>query len=134
LPRSTEIDPLARTAAQLIAWGRIGIGIGTFGFTRPALAKLGFGRPDATSVALARLAGGRDIALGLQALSAAGDHQRLREATLLGALVDAGDAVAFGATAIAEPGERRAALKNAALGGAAAIAGALVLARLPKPS
>ena len=81
-------------------------------------------------MALARLAGGRDIALGLQALSAAADRDRLREATLLGALVDAGDAVAFGAASLAEPGARRPALQNAALGAAAALAGAWVLARL----
>ncbi len=129
-PAGAAIDPLARAAALSIAWARIGIGIGTFGFTRPALAKLGFERPDTATVALARLAGGRDIALGLQALSAAADRGRLREATLLGAMVDAGDAVAFGAASLAEPGARRPALQNAALGAAAALAGAWVLARL----
>jgi hypothetical protein len=128
-PAGEPIDPLARAAALSIAWARIGIGIGTFGVTRPALAKLGFARPDTATVALARLAGGRDIALGLQALSAAADRDRLREATLLGALVDAGDAIAFGAASLA-PEARRTGLQNAALGTAAAIAGAWVLARL----
>lgn len=124
------IDPLARSAAVTIACGRIGIGVATFGFTRVALAKLGFERPDPSTVALARLAGGRDIALGLHALSAARDPDRLREATLLGAIVDAGDAVAFGAGLRAGPGARRTALKNATLGAAAAVAGAWVLRRL----
>jgi hypothetical protein len=134
LPTTAEIDPLARSAALAIAWARIGIGVGTFGFTRPALAMLGFERPDATTVTLARLAGGRDIALGIHALSAAADRDSLREATLLGALVDVGDAVAFGAAAIHHPRGRRAAVQNAALGAAAAVGGALVLARLSRSS
>jgi hypothetical protein len=134
LPTTAEIDPLARSAALAIAWARIGIGVGTFGFTRPALAMLGFERPDATTVTLARLAGGRDIALGIHALSAAADRDSLREATLLGALVDVGDAVAFGAAAIANREGRRTAVQNAALGAAAAIAGAWVLTRVTRSS
>lgn len=129
---SQPADPLARGAAIAIACGRIGIGIGAFGLTRKALAGLGFDRPDGTSVALARLAGSRDIALGLHALGAVsgGDRERLREATLLGALVDGADALSFGAALISRDGIDRTALINAPLATGAALAGAWALSRL----
>jgi hypothetical protein len=124
-----HIDPLARAGALAIAGGRIALGIGAFGLTRRALAALGFARPRGAAVALARLAGGRDIALGLHALTAAGDRTRLREATLIGAAVDAGDAVAFGA-AVGDPAMRRTALLNAPLAAGAAVAGLWVASRV----
>ena len=122
-------DPLARSGAIAIGLTRIGIGIAAFAFTTPALRKLGFGDPSPAAVALARLAGGRDIALGLHALSVRDDRDRLREASLLGAAVDAGDAIAFGA-AIASPGYRKMALMNAPAGVSGAIAGTWVAVRL----
>ena len=79
-PPQDEIDPLGRAAATAIAAARIGIGIGAFAFTRPALGALGFDRPDGRSVALARLAGGRDVVLGMHALAVRDDRARLREA------------------------------------------------------
>jgi hypothetical protein len=109
---------------------RIGIGIGTFGATRRALGGLGFGEPDGATVALARLAGSRDIALGLHALSAANDRERLREAVALGTLVDAGDAVSFGSALIARDGIDRTAALNAPLGAAATAIGLWILNRL----
>lgn len=123
------MDPLARSGAIAIAIARIGIGVATFGFTRKALAGLGFEDAAAPTVALARLAGGRDIALGLHALSVAGDRERLREATTLAAAVDAGDAIAFAALS-ADPEQRGTALKNAPLAAAAVVAGAWIRTRL----
>lgn len=76
------------------------------------------------------MAGGRDLALGLHALTATRDRDRLREATLIGALVDAGDAVAFGAGFGGSAEARRMAIRNAPLGAAAAIVGAWILSRL----
>ena len=123
-------DPLARSGAIAIGLTRIGIGVAAFTLTTPALRKLGFGdAPSPAAVALARLAGGRDIALGLHALSVRDDRNRLREASLLGAAVDAGDAIAFGA-AIAAPGYRKMALLNAPAGLGGAIAGTWVATRL----
>ena len=127
---AAPIDPLARAGALAIAAGRIGIGIGAFGFARPALGALGFERPDQITIALARLAGSRDIALGAHALASAGDRERLREATVLGALVDTGDAIAFGALLGAGPGLRATGLKNAPLGLAAAAVGVWIYSRL----
>ena len=60
--------------------------------------------------ALGRIAGGRDIALGLLALAARDDSKALRIAALAGAAVDAADAVTFGVAARdpmrAAPGRR----------------------------
>jgi hypothetical protein len=123
-------DRLARAGAIAIAAARIGIGIGAVALTRPALRALGFDEPDGTSVALARLAGGRDIAIGVHGLLVRNDAARLREATLLGAAVDAGDAAAFGAAIVSRDGIDRTALMNIPIAGSAVIAGAWVAARL----
>lgn len=130
LPAPDRPDPLARSAALAIAAARLGIGIGTSALTRRALRGLGFERPSGATVALARLAGGRDIALGLHALAARDDRDRLREATALGILVDGGDAAAFAAALARRDGIDRTAAINAPLGAAAAIVGAWILSRL----
>ncbi len=129
-PAPDRPDPLARSAVLAIAAARLGIGIGTSAFTRRALGGLGFERPAGATVVLARLAGGRDIALGLHALAARDDRDRLREATALGILVDAGDAAAFTAALARRDGIDRTAAINAPLGAAAAIVGAWILSRL----
>ena len=73
-PRSP--DALARAIAIAIAAGRMGLGVAILAFTRPALT--GSASPsDTAALALARLAGGRDIALGLHGLSARDDRGRL---------------------------------------------------------
>ncbi len=126
-----QIDQLARAGAIAIAITRIGIGVAAFTLTRPALRTLGFGEPGPAATALARLAGGRDIALGVHALSVRNDRVALREASVLAAAVDAGDAIAFGA-AIASPGFRRMAVMNAPAGVGGAVAGAWVAARLSR--
>lgn len=123
-------DGLARTGAIGIALGRIGIGIGALALTRPALEALGFKDPDAATVVLARMAGVRDIALGLHGLAVRDESDRLREASVLGAVVDAGDAFAFGAALVRREGIDATALKNLPIAGSAVVAGAWVAARL----
>ena len=103
-PQPSPPDPLARHAAIAIAVARVGIGIGALALTRPALRSIGFADPDGTSVALARLAGGRDIALGVHGLLVRNDAASLRESTLLAAAVDAGDAGAFAAALVSRDG------------------------------
>src|ERR1700709_115441 len=95
MPRRRS-DPLARQAVLGIAAGRIAIGVGAMFVTGPALRALGFAEIDAAGTALGRIAGGRDIALGLLALAARDDRKALRAAALAGAAVDAADAVSFG--------------------------------------
>ncbi len=123
-------DRLARLGATAIAAGRIAIGIGAAGLTRPALRALGFPEADGATVALARLAGGRDIALGLHGLSVRNDPAELRRSILLGAAVDAGDAATFTAALIRGDGIDRTAAMNVPIAGAAVLAGAWVAARL----
>jgi hypothetical protein len=125
-----EMNPAARREAVAIGAGRLLLGTAILAATRPALGGLGFTDPSDATVALARLAGGRDIALGLHALSAAGDRKRLREAVAIGALVDLGDAVAFGVGLRGSPQTRRTAMRNAPAGAVAAVAGLWVLRRL----
>ncbi|MDP9189661.1 MAG: hypothetical protein M3O25_10475 [Actinomycetota bacterium] len=80
--------------------GRIAIGVGLALAPRQALAALGFADASPATVAVARIAGGRDIAMGAETLLARGDRVRLTRSSLSNAAVDAGDALAF-STALA---------------------------------
>jgi hypothetical protein len=123
-------DELARALVLAVAAGRIAIGAGAFFATRKALNVLGFEQPSGAAVALARLAGGRDIALGLQALRAGSDRERMREAATIGAFVDAGDAIAFAAALLSRDEIDRTAALNVPLAASAVVAGIWALRRL----
>lgn len=112
-----------------IAAGRVAIGVGALLATGPALRLLGFREPDTAGRALARIAGGRDVALGLLTIAARDDVAALRVAALAAAAVDAGDAVSFGLAA-RDPEARRAGLGGLLSGGAAALTGAWAWRRL----
>jgi len=116
-------DPRARQTVLALAGARIAIGVGAVFVTRPALRMLGFGDTDAVGTALGRIAGGRDIALGVLALVARDDRRALRIAALAGAAVDASDAVTFGVAA-KDPVARRAGILGVVSGSAAALTGA----------
>jgi hypothetical protein len=127
--RRRKPDPLARTAVLGIAAGRIGIGIGALLATRPALKVLGFDATDTSARALARIAGGRDIALGVLTFATREDRVALREVTAVAAGVDLGDAIAFG-IAGRDPAAGRAAVQGILTAGAATIVGAWATRRL----
>ncbi|MFN8112106.1 MAG: hypothetical protein U0R51_02790 [Solirubrobacterales bacterium] len=127
---TTRPDGPARLGATAIALGRIGIGIGAAGLTRPALRALGFPEPDGATVALARLAGGRDIAIGLHGLAVRDDPEQLRRSVILGAAVDAGDTLAFATALLRRDGIDRTAAMNVPIAGAAVLGGLWVAARL----
>ncbi len=127
---SAPVDPLARAGAGFLALGRIGLGVGIVAFTRPALRALGFPEPDGSSLTLARLAGGRDIAMGIHGWISRDDPGELRRSVLLGAAVDAGDALAFSAALAGREGIDRTALINAPLAASAAAMGGLMARRL----
>jgi hypothetical protein len=129
MSRRGKIDPLGRQALLTIAAGRIAVGVGALLATRPALKALGFAEPDAAGLALGRIAGGRDIAIGTLTLAARGDARALRTVALAAAAVDGADAVSF-AIAARDPGARRAGIGGAASGAAAALAGAWAWKRL----
>lgn len=127
--RRRKPDPLARTAVLGIAAGRAGIGVGALLATRPALKGLGFGAADTSTRTLARIAGGRDIALAALAFAARDDRAALREATAVATAVDLTDAICF-AIAGRDRAAGRAAVQGILAGGAATIVGAWALRRL----
>ena len=112
-----------------VAVGRTAIGIGALLATRPALKVLGFDPSDTSARSLTRIAGGRDIALGLLTFAAREDRVALREVTAVAAAVDLGDAIVFG-IAGRDPAAGRAAVQGILSGGAAAAIGAWALRRL----
>jgi hypothetical protein len=121
--RRRKPDPLARTAVLGVAAGRIGIGVGALLATRPVLKVLGFDPSDTSARPLARIAGGRDIAIGLLTFAARDDRAALREVTATAAAVDLGDAMVFG-IAGRDPAAGRAAVQGILSGVAAAAIGA----------
>jgi hypothetical protein len=127
---------LPRWISLASAVGRLSIGIGLFAMPRKALAALGFSELDSQGLAVARIAGGRDIAMGAETLLALGDPDRLRRANLLNAAADTGDAAIFAAAlAVGDEQVRRAArrgLPGAAVAAAGGVAAAVLLSRRPR--
>jgi hypothetical protein len=116
------MDSKARQVALQIGASRVMVGVGALFFTRPALRLLGFGDPGQTGMALAKLAGGRDLALGTLTVAARDDRDRLRALIFVSSVLDAADAVALGVSA-RYPETRKAGLGGILSGGGAAIAG-----------
>ncbi len=127
--RREQSDPLGRQMVLAIAAGRIAVGAGALFATRPALGVLGFGETDSSGLALAKLAGGRDLALAAVTLALRDDPAALRAAALAGAALDGADALTF-ILATGDPETRRAGLAGLLSGGAAAIAGLWAYRRL----
>ncbi len=123
------MDPLAREVALTVGAGRVALGVGALFATRPTLKALLFGETDGVGRALARLAGGRDLALGLLTLASRDDRETLRTLVLAAALLDAADAFSFGLSARDEE-TRLAGLGGVASGGTAALVGAWAARRL----
>ena len=124
-----QTDPLGRRVALTIGAGRVALGVGALCAPRPTLKALGFAETDSTGRALTRLAGGRDLALGLFTLALRNDRAALRGAVLAAALLDGADAVTFGLVS-RDPAARRAGLGGVASGGLAAFAGLWAWQRL----
>jgi hypothetical protein len=123
------MDLLGRRAALALGTARTGLGVGALFLTRPTLRALLFGETDGVGRALAKLAGGRDLALGLMTLAARDDVELLRTLTLSAAVLDAADAFALG-LASRNPDTRLAGLGGVASGGGAALAGLWTWRRL----
>jgi hypothetical protein len=96
LLRRRRLDPVGRQVALAIGGARIAIGAGALTAPRAALRALGYERPGAGALTLARLAGARDVALGALAIAGRNDPAALRAACLAGAGADAADAAVFG--------------------------------------
>ena len=122
----------ARRVAIAIAAGRVALGTGALLATQPALRVLGFPDTDASGHALARLAGGRDLALGALTLAARNDTAALRALTLAGASLDAADALTLGLAGQRNSELRLAGIGGVISGGGAALAGAWAWRQLEK--
>lgn len=119
--RRVTMDPKARQLALAIGAGRAAMGLGILLATRPALRRMGFGATDAPGEALAKLGGGRDVALGAMTLAARDDRQALRTAILVSGACDAADALAL-ALAAQRPETRQAGIGGVIAGSGAAAA------------
>lgn len=127
--RRRRMDPRARQVALQIGGSRLAMGVVIFFATQPALRVLGFGGTEATGEALAKLGGGRDIALGALTLASRDDPAALRTALLISSACDVTDAVALGVSARHEK-TRKAGIGGVLSGTAAAIAGLWAWRRL----
>ena len=124
---------MVRTLSLVSAAGRIAIGAGLLAAPRLSLRTLGFGDESRSTVAVAQLAGIRDLVLGLQIVAAAGDGQRLRTAQLAAAAADAGDTAVF-AVLLAGDDPPPAAVRGLAAALPAALGGFWVASRLDSGS
>jgi hypothetical protein len=120
--RERRIDPKARQVALQIGGSRVALGTAIFLATRPVLRAMRFPEPGPTGVALAKLGGGRDIAIGALTLGALSDRDRLRTVMLVSNLCDLTDAAAF-AFGARHPQMRLAGTTGVLSGVAAATAG-----------
>ena len=120
--RARGVDPKARQVALQIGGSRVALGAAIFLATRPVLRAMRFPEPGPSGVALAKLGGGRDIAIGALTLASLGDADRLRTVMLASNLCDLADAAAF-AYAAPDPQMRLPAVSGVLSGAAAATAG-----------
>jgi hypothetical protein len=127
--RRAKMDRKARQVALQIGASRVAMGLGIFLATRPALRVLGFGEVNAGGEALAKLGGGRDVAIGALTLTARNDRVALRHALLVSSACDLADAIALGISA-RHPQTRKAGIGGVISGGAAAVAGLWAWRRL----
>jgi hypothetical protein len=129
MARRRVADRTGRCAALALGAARAGLGVGALFVTGPTLRALLFGETDAVGRGLAKLAGGRDLALGLLTLASRDDPAMLRQLTLAAAVLDAADAFSLGLAA-RDPDTRLAGLGGVVSGGAAAVAGTWAWRRL----
>lgn len=123
------MDPRGRQVALVLGVDRALLGTAALFATRPTLKALLFGETDGVGRALAKLAGGRDLALGLLTLAARDDREALRTLLLAAAVLDAADAVSLGLSA--RDGETRlAGLGGVATASAATLTGLWAWRRL----
>lgn len=120
--RRPKIDPLARQLVLGMGGTRLAIGAASFLATGPALRAAGLGEAGATARAVGKVAGARDVTLGLLTFAVRDDRAALRAVTLTAALLDAADAAAFSFAAV-EPETRRGGAIGVLAGSAAAFLG-----------
>ena len=118
-----------RGVAIALAAGRLAIGAGFWLAPRVSARALGFEGADERLVAVGRLAGSRDLALGAWQLATLGDRDALRRATATIAAVDAADALVFG-LALRSESTRSAGLRGLPAAAGASLAGVWLVSDL----
>jgi hypothetical protein len=113
--------PDVRTWSLASGLGRVAFGVGMLAAPERALSALGFIDASPATVAVTRVAGVRDLVLGLVTVAGLGDQDRLRRATVANALADAGDTLAFSLVLSGE--ERAAGVRGLSAAVPAALAG-----------
>jgi len=88
-------DAVVRVLSAGNGAGRIAIGVGLMLAPERALEVLGFPDAGPGAVVISRIAGVRDIVLGVNTILALDDPARLRAASLANAGADTGDALTF---------------------------------------
>ena len=120
--------PDIRAWSVLSGLGRVAFGVGMLAAPERALRWVGFTEVSPATMMVSRIAGVRDLVLGVATLAALGDRDRLRGATLANAAADAGDALAFGLALGTD--ERAAGARGMAVALPAAVAGVWTAWRL----
>jgi len=127
--RRRKMDPQGHRVALLLAANRTALGVGVLFATKPVLKAMQFGEPGAAGEALAKIGGGRDLALGLVTLAAREDRETLRTLLLAGVALDAADAFSL-SLAARNPETRGAGLGGVVAGSGAALVGLWAWRRL----
>jgi hypothetical protein len=129
-------DREAAAVAAVMGASRIAIGIGLALAPTSMLRALGFRAESPATTVIARIAGGRDVVMGVTTLLALGNRDRLAAASLANAAADAGDAATFAAALRAGGPLRLAGLRGVAAAAPASLAGLWVAWRCaagPRP-
>lgn len=134
-PAATDkVGADVRAVSFAMGAGRVAIGLGLIASPEIAMRMLGFPRYEPGTLVVSRIAGARDIVMGVATLLALGDRRRLAAAHLANAAADAGDAATFTA-ALASGGELRGtAVRGLSAAVPATIAGLWAAARLRRAS
>jgi hypothetical protein len=123
-----------RTTTRRLALGlggaRVAIGAATWLVPSTSMRFLGFDPEDAQNRALGRLAGTRDLILGVLAIASLGEPAAMRATSLANAWVDAGDAATFGIALARRQGIDQAAVMGTASATAASVTGFWLANRL----
>jgi hypothetical protein len=95
------VSDAALDSADVRTWSlasgiaRVAIGVGMLAAPERALRLLGFVEVGPATAVVSRIAGIRDLVLGVVTMAALDDRARLRAASLANAAADAGDTLAF---------------------------------------
>jgi len=121
------MNEAAIDAPDVLGWslasglGRVVFGIGMLAAPERALRALGFSDVIPATVVVTRIAGVRDLVLGVATLGALDDRRRLRAVSLANAAADTGDTLAF--SAALRSGERDVGVRGLAASLPAVMAG-----------